>query len=155
MLKSFWWLIRCRPDRLLQRRLAGLNPTGKTLAKHADRAEFQCARDFIAAARAGALGLRAHGPKRPSSGLLAEGNTLHGEVRNRPARPLANYCPVPQAIACSCILARQITFRNKIPTARVLRRPVSILNPLSKHTSLWILKVGCRLARPSKEALIV
>ena len=63
------------------------------------------------------------GPKRPSSGILAEGNSLRGEVRNRPARPLANYCPVPQAIACSCILARQSTFRNKIPTARVLRRP--------------------------------
>src|ERR1700746_4111209 len=62
MLKSFWRLVRCRPDRLLQRRLAGLNPTGKTLAKHADRAEFQCSREFIAAARAGALGLRAHGP---------------------------------------------------------------------------------------------
>src|SRR5215468_8341043 len=123
MLKSFWWLVRCRPDRLLQRRLAGLNPTGKTLAKHADRTEFYRSRKFVAATRAGALGLRAHGPKRPSSGILADGNTLHGEVRNRPARPLANYCPVPQAIACSCILARQITFRNKIPAARVLRGP--------------------------------
>src|SRR5262249_14266603 len=93
MLKSFWWLVRCRPDRLLQRRRAGLNPTGKTLAKHADRAEFQCSGEFIAAARAGALGLRAHGPKRPSPGILAEGNTLQGEARNRPLRPLADYCP--------------------------------------------------------------
>jgi hypothetical protein len=41
-------------------------------------------------------------------------------------RPLANCCPVPQAIPCSFILARQITFRNKIPTVGVLRRPVLI-----------------------------
>jgi hypothetical protein len=32
-------------------------------------------------------------------------------------RPLANCCPVAQAIAYSFIVARQITFRNKIPTA--------------------------------------
>src|SRR6516164_3631076 len=75
MLKSFWWLLRCRPDRLLERRLAGLNPTGKTLAKHADRAEFQCSREFIAAARAGALGLRAHGLNRPSVATSARSNT--------------------------------------------------------------------------------
>ena len=105
------------------RRLARPNRASKSLVKHANRAELHFCREFIAAARAGALGTRAHGPKRPSSGILAEGNTLHGEARNRPARALANYCPVPQAIACFCILARQITFGNKIPTARVLRRP--------------------------------
>src|SRR5260221_10485253 len=48
----------------------------------------------------------------------------HGVVRNRPARHLANCCPVAQAIACSFILARQIRFRNKIPAVGVLRCPV-------------------------------
>ena len=48
------------------------------------------------------------------------------EVRNRPARILANYSPVPQATACSITLARQTTFRNKIPDAVVLRHSVSI-----------------------------
>jgi hypothetical protein len=42
----------------------------------------------------------------------------------RPARLLANRCLVAQAIAHHVILARQITFRNKIPTAGVLRRLV-------------------------------
>ena len=37
-------------------------------------------------------------------------------------RPLANCCPVPQAIACYVILPRQIRFRKKIPGAGVLRR---------------------------------
>jgi hypothetical protein len=37
------------------------------------------------------------------------------EVRNRPARLLANYCPVPQAMGCYFILQRQIPFRNRIP----------------------------------------
>ena len=41
----------------------------------------------------------------------------HRVVRNRPARPLANCCHVPQAVARSFILARQIMFRNKIPAA--------------------------------------
>jgi len=76
------------PEKLLHAlRRRACRSRHRTLAKHADRAEFQCSREFIAAARAGALGLRAHGPKRPSSEILAEGNTLHGEVRNRPARP--------------------------------------------------------------------
>jgi hypothetical protein len=44
-------------------------------------------------------------------------------VRKQPARLLASSCPVPQAIASSFILAREVTFRNKIPAARVLRRP--------------------------------
>ena len=46
--------------------------------------------------------------------------------RKRPARTLANRCLVAQAIAHYVILARQITFRNKIPIAGVLRRPVLI-----------------------------
>src|SRR6516162_8203191 len=75
MLKSFWWLLRCRPDRLLERRLAGLNPTGKTLAKHADRTEFHRSRKLIAAAWAGALGLFAHGSNRPSVATSARSNT--------------------------------------------------------------------------------
>src|SRR5215831_9720853 len=32
VLKSFWWLVRCRLDRLLERRLARLNAASKTLA---------------------------------------------------------------------------------------------------------------------------
>src|SRR5262252_1337410 len=38
--------------------------------------------------------------------------------RNRPARPLANCCPVAQAMAYCLILDFQLTFRNKIPAAR-------------------------------------
>src|SRR5215470_1761516 len=36
-----------RLDRFLERRLAGLNPTSKTLAEHAYRAEFHRSREFI------------------------------------------------------------------------------------------------------------
>src|SRR6516165_4128199 len=42
VLKSFWWLVGCRLDRLLERRLARLNTASKTLAKHADRTELHC-----------------------------------------------------------------------------------------------------------------
>jgi hypothetical protein len=41
------------------------------LAKHADRTEFHCTRKLIAAAWAGAFGLRAHGPNRPSDAIKA------------------------------------------------------------------------------------
>jgi hypothetical protein len=59
----------------------------------------------------------------PSVASSTERKTgLHREVRNRPARPLANCCPIPQAIECCFIVAREITFRNNIPVARVLRR---------------------------------
>jgi len=34
-------------------------------------------------------------------------------------------CPVPQTIACSFIVARQIKFRNKIPTFSGLSPPVA------------------------------
>ena len=68
MLKSLRYLVRCcRLDRFLERRLAGLNRACKTFAKHAYRTEFHCSRKLVAAARAGALGLRAHGSNRPSS----------------------------------------------------------------------------------------
>src|SRR5215831_12554003 len=60
VLKSFWWLVRCRLDRLLERRLARLNAASKTLAEHADRAEFHRSRKLVTAARAGALGLPFH-----------------------------------------------------------------------------------------------
>src|SRR5262249_51018847 len=42
-----------------------------TLAEHADRTEFHCSREFIAAAGAGALWLCAHGPNRPSEAIKA------------------------------------------------------------------------------------
>src|SRR6516164_11731049 len=47
-------------------------------------------------------------------------------VRNPPAQRLAYCCPVAQTIACSFIVACQMTFRNKIPAARVLRRHLLI-----------------------------
>src|SRR5215468_11675569 len=65
VLNSFRRLVRCRHDRLPERRLAGLKPTSKTLAEHADRTELHCSRKVIAAARAVALGLFAHGSNRP------------------------------------------------------------------------------------------
>src|SRR5262245_59378815 len=64
-------LCECRPDRSLERKLAGLSPLGKTLAEHAHRAEFHRSRKLIAAARAGALGLRFHGSDRPSEAIKA------------------------------------------------------------------------------------
>src|ERR1700740_1623370 len=107
MLISLYRLLQCRLDRFLERRLGGLNPARKSLAKHADRTEFHLSRRPIIATRAGALRPRVHGPKRPSAAIGAESNTtLHRVVRNRPARPLANCCSVAQAIASSFILAR-------------------------------------------------
>jgi hypothetical protein len=95
----------------------------ETLTKHANRAEFHCSRKLVAAALAGAFGLRAHSPRRSAAATSTDSNTPpHRVVRNRPAWPLANCCPAAQAIACSFIVARQIRFRNKIPPARVLRR---------------------------------
>ena len=65
LLKSLRWLFRRRPDRALRgRRLPGLRRTRESPAKHADRAEFHCSREFIAAVAAGALGFRAHSPNR-------------------------------------------------------------------------------------------
>ena len=101
LLKSLWWLVRCRLDRLLERRLARLNPATKTLAEHTNRTEFHRSRKLVTAARAGALDVCAHSPSRPSAASSTESKTgLHREARNRPARPLANYCSVPQGIPC-------------------------------------------------------
>src|SRR5580704_10105772 len=69
MLEALHRLSWCRLDRFLERRLAGRNPTAKTLAKHAYRTKFHRSRKLIAAGRTGALGLRAHGPNRPSAGI--------------------------------------------------------------------------------------
>src|SRR4029077_18928992 len=63
VLKSFRWLVRCRLECIPRRRLAGLNPASKSLAKNADRTELHRSRKLITAARADALGLCAHGPK--------------------------------------------------------------------------------------------
>src|SRR5258707_12261353 len=63
VLKSLHRLFRCcQLDRILgSRRLAGLGPASETLAKHAYRTEFHRSGKLVAATRAGALGLRAHG----------------------------------------------------------------------------------------------
>src|SRR5208283_1622378 len=63
VLKSFRCLVRCRLESIPRRRLAGLNPASKSLAKHAHRTELHRSRKLIAAARAVALGLCSHGPK--------------------------------------------------------------------------------------------
>src|SRR5271165_4574342 len=74
VVKSLRWLLRHRLECIPRRRLAGLNPVSKSLAKHADRTEFHCSRKLIAATRAGALGLRAHGPNRPPIAISASQN---------------------------------------------------------------------------------
>src|SRR6516225_1212095 len=60
VIKSVRWLVRYWVECIRNRRLTGLNATAKTLAEHAYRTEFHRSRDFITAARAGALGLRFH-----------------------------------------------------------------------------------------------
>src|SRR6516162_1160984 len=75
VLKSFHRPFRRRPSCFLDRRLAGLNAADKTLAEHTDRTEFHRSRKLIAAARAGALGLFAHGSNRPSVAASARSNT--------------------------------------------------------------------------------
>src|SRR5260221_13569834 len=71
VLKSLHRLFRCcRLDRILgSRRPAGLNSISKSLAEHAYRTEFHRSRKLTATVRAGALGLRAHGPNRPSAAI--------------------------------------------------------------------------------------
>src|SRR5208283_5824962 len=72
MLKSLRCVFRSGLDRILgSRRLAGRNPASESVAQHADRTEFHCSRKFIATDRADALGLRAHGPNRPSEAIKA------------------------------------------------------------------------------------
>jgi hypothetical protein len=47
----------------------------ETLTKHANRAEFHCSRKLVAAALAGAFGLRAHSPRRPAAATSTDSNT--------------------------------------------------------------------------------
>src|SRR5262249_49661856 len=106
----------------LERRLPGLNAADKTLAEHADRAEFHRSREFIATAWAGALGLFAHGSNHPSVATSARSNTTLAPTGAK----LASTAPGKllsrsTAIACYVTVPRQITFRNQIPAARVLR----------------------------------
>src|SRR5215831_14010644 len=65
-LQSLYW---CRLGCFLERRLAGLSPASKTLAKHADWTECHCSRKLVTATRAGAFGLRFHGSDRPSGAI--------------------------------------------------------------------------------------
>jgi hypothetical protein len=137
VLESLHLLIQRRRDRFLRRRVAGLNPTGKTLAQKADRTELHCSRKLVAATRAGALGFRYHGSSRPSVATLAESNTtLHRVLRNRPARSLANCCSVVRANGSSFRVAPQLTFRNKIPSARVVGVPAEVTFPLLPATDI-------------------
>ena len=79
--------VRVSVGRFLERRLAGLRSVSCCLAEHAYRAEFHCSREFIATARAGALGLCAHAPNRRSVATSVEHKTtLHRAVRNRAAQ---------------------------------------------------------------------
>jgi hypothetical protein len=81
----------------------------------------------IAADRAGALGLCAHGPNHPSGAFLAQSDAaLRRMLRKQPATLLAQCRSLARVHACSVIVARQIALRNKIPTVDVLRRLASI-----------------------------
>jgi hypothetical protein len=108
MLKSLRCLVRCcQLERFLERRLSGLNPTTKTLAKHAYRTRFHRSRKLVAAVRASALSLCAHSPNRP----LSESNTtLHKWCGNRPAQRLTYCSPVARAIR---------EFRDNSPSSHV------------------------------------
>jgi hypothetical protein len=98
------------------------NPTGKTLAKHAYWAEFHCPREFITAARVGALGLCTHFTTRLSAAIRNEKNTVRTPSSgNLALQRLASCCPVARAIACCVTLPRWTVFRNKIPFAGLLR----------------------------------
>jgi hypothetical protein len=55
--------------------------------------------------------------------------TLHRVARNRPAQRLISCSPIAQAIACSLILARELTFRNKIPTLGRFRDSPRLADP--------------------------
>src|SRR6516165_12423174 len=71
VLKSFRWLLQRRLNCFLERRLAGLSATSKTLAKHADWTEFHRSRKLVTATRTDALGLRFHGSDRRSEASKA------------------------------------------------------------------------------------
>src|SRR6516164_7699258 len=97
MLKALQRLSGCRLGRFLESRIAGLHSVSCCLAKQADRTEFHCPREFIAAARAGALGLRAHDPK----SLLQPTEKARSNERSKTGQPLClAYCgPVARVIA--------------------------------------------------------
>src|SRR5215469_1167626 len=95
VLKSFWWLVRCRLDRLLERRLARLNAASKTLAEHAYRAEFHRSGKLVTAARADALGLRFHGSNRPQPQFEAKSTARSSEwCKIGHHGPWQSCCPV-------------------------------------------------------------
>src|SRR6516162_6491189 len=71
LLESLQRLFWCRLECIPRRRVARLNPTGKTLAEQAYRTEFHCFRKLITATQAGALGLRFHGSDRSSEAIKA------------------------------------------------------------------------------------
>jgi hypothetical protein len=74
VVKSLRWLLRHQLECIPKRGLAGLNPASMSLAKNADRTKFPFSRKLIAAARAGALGPRTHGPNRPPVAISASQN---------------------------------------------------------------------------------
>src|ERR1700730_15262206 len=85
MLKALHHLFLYGLDLVHGRRLAGRNRASKTPAKHADGTKFHCSRKLIAPGRADALGLRFHGPNRPSAAFRSKSNTaLPRVVRKRP-----------------------------------------------------------------------
>src|ERR1700757_1766559 len=72
VLESLQRLFWCRLECILgSKGLAGLNLTGKTLAKQAYRTEFHCSGKLVTATQAGSLGLRFHGSDRPSEAIKA------------------------------------------------------------------------------------
>src|SRR6478672_2582015 len=61
VLKALSALFWCGLDRVLgSRRLAGFNPAGESLAKHADRTEFHRSRKLVTATRTSASVFRFH-----------------------------------------------------------------------------------------------
>ena len=128
MLKSLRWLFRCRLDCILEtedspdstppaRPLRSMQTGQNSIAPESSLPQ-------LGQVRWGSvlMGLTALQPKSKPKATPRSTEWC----RKRPARPLANCCLVAQAIAHYVILARQITFRNKIPIAGVLRRPVLI-----------------------------
>src|SRR5262249_60498281 len=131
-------MVLYRLERVPSRRFAGLNPTGETLAKHADRAEFHRAREFIAAARARTFGLRAH-PNRPSVATSADSNTTRAPSGAKSAGT------APGKLLSRC-------------TANPVSRTTTALNHVSEQNSRYfrrwegsrLIAVRPRLTRPCK-----
>src|SRR5262249_33644511 len=83
VVESLRSLVRYRLERILSRRLAGRNATAKSLPKQADRTEFHRSRKLVTAARAGALGLRAHFPNHPITTSAESGTALRQQLPKR------------------------------------------------------------------------